>query len=323
MAKNINYLLMLVLVFGFALGPVIPAEGKVGTQEKWRLSSATDVKIGKKTTIESPKGKPADLSPSASKKAKPEAALVSGVLGEPLADTAQKYAIVVGVSDYPGEANDIFAYDADGLNMRNVLVDVYGYPAQNVFLFQDMGAVFSEITAKIAYLQEVVLPGDEVVFFHSGHGATGYANDGDRERLDEAIVWHNGDSLVPVWDGDLKLWLSQINIQRIVTIFDSCYSGGMNDVSAESQLFVSASQEKELAWTYYQTAEGMFSHFFVNEAMALGWADLSDHNADQILGQNSDATLEEAFEYAVGKITVSAPQITDAYAGDLLLGYSN
>lgn len=331
MKKHLNCVLVMVLVFGFLLSANMPVEANESKakKSKWQPSFAKDVKIGKKMMSADVKGKAVNP-PGLEKKPKKSDSVATGVLGEPIGTLAEKYAIVIGISDYPGTVYDIaLGYDEDATNTEYALINTYGYDPANVFVFQDMDAVADDIVAKINYIKSVAVSGDEVVFYHSGHGGTGYANDGDRERLDEAIVWHNGlevgegGQMIPVWDGDLRGLFTGFQTSRIIFIFDSCYSGGMKDVADKGAMFISASKEREVAWTYGYSPEGMLSHYLINESMLQGFADAHDHDLNGVLGEKADVVIEEAFDYAAANIpsAYQTPTVIDNFANDLLLGH--
>ncbi|MEM4575322.1 MAG: caspase family protein, partial [Archaeoglobaceae archaeon] len=175
---------------------------------------ATDVELVKKVTLKGPKGQ-----------GKP-ATSATGV-PIPLGEGKNKYAIVIGISDYPGTENDLNFADDDAIDMYNALVNIYGFPKENVYLLIDSNANYSAIKLAVDAVKQKAKEGDEVVFFFSGHGARGKANDGDKEAIDEAIVSHDGKNLVYIWDGELRDWFRDFKTTRIVFIFDSCLAGGM------------------------------------------------------------------------------------------------
>ena len=118
-----------------------------------------------------------------------------------------KYAIIVGISDYPGTANDLQYCDDDAQDMYNALTTLYGYNSNNIHLLLNMDASFTAIRDAINDIKSKAVAGDEVVFFFSGHGTKGVADDGDKEKTDEAIVSHDGNpsgSFIDIWDGQLR-----------------------------------------------------------------------------------------------------------------------
>ncbi len=229
----------------------------------------------------------------------------TGVTGAALPGNGVKYAIVIGICNYPDGLpyGDICLSDGDALNMYHALTTEYGFLPENISLFRDIqdeldgevvsyAAKYDNIKASVDHLRGIVHPEDEVVFFFSGHGVTGLYNDGDAEIRktdpDEAILVHNGiDQYAYIWDGDLKQWFGDFKTERITFVFDSCRAGGMNDVmqnnvsNINGRIFVAATSEKGTAYVYTsgETGEGIFSHYFVNNGMrgyvgpGGGWAD--------------------------------------------------
>jgi len=305
---------------------------------------ATDVKIVKKIpllpTDGNAKGKPSR--PSGQDKKKEKGPAATGELGA--TSTGAKYAVVIGICDYPGTKNDICTSDGDSLHMYKALIELYGYEKANIHLLKDMGitpATTTDVFAGVTYglptytnIKNAVMDiknkatstNDEVVFFFSGHGASGIASDGDKERIDEAIVVHNASStdLDYIWDGELRDWFNGFGTTRIAFVFDTCLAGGWNDLADEGRVISMATGEYQSAYVYSTAGEdvdgdgtadgeGVFSHYFVNEGMLQGLADTNP--------EDFKVTVEEAFDYAKEKITIprQKPVISDNFPNDLLL----
>ncbi len=312
------YALIILLLFVFALSPIVMAK-KSEAEDKYKPIKATDIKIVKKIKFSQPENniQAQPSTPPGLDKVKPDDpsnGAAVGFLGEPLAEGAQKYAIVIGICNYPGEGYDICSSDGDAQNMNDALADYYGYAPNNIYLLRDLEATYASITGAIANVVSVAKDGDEIVFFYSGHGVSGFAKDGDKERKDEALLVHNGTGLEYIWDGQLRDWFSGIAATRVAFIFDTCLAGGMNDVVSDGRLVIMSSKENESSgvYSYGENGEGVFSHFFVNEAILRGLGKVYDY---------SGVSLEEAFDYAYQNISAQTPQVNDDYSGDLLLGH--
>ena len=266
---------------------------------------ATDVELVKKVTL---RGKPGGGGGG-----KPVRQAATGLLGEQLGTGANKYAILVGVSDYPGTGSDLQYCDDDAQDMYAALTTLYGYSESNTHLLTDMGANFTAIWDAISDVKSQAVAGDEVVFFFSGHGTNGVANDGDNEKTDEAIVGHNGSSLIAIWDGQLKAWFSGFNTTRIIFIFDSCLAGGMTDLQAPGRIINMACSESGLSYEDSLWQNGQFTYFFVDQGMLASEADRYDN-----LPSVADVTVEEAFDYAKSNCQVQKPTISDSFGNDLV-----
>lgn len=248
----------------------------------------------------------------------------TGVLGEPT--SGQKYAVVIGICDYPGSANDICKSDGDAYNMNEALTLKYGFDSANIHLLRDGNATYDNIVLALNDILNKATANDEIVFFFSGHGTTANVADGDKERIDEGIVVHDGTNPDFIWDGQLKNWFESFPTSRIVFVFDSCKAGGMNDVAKEGRLVVMSSAEKENSFVYTNgyLGEGLFSHFFVNEGMLQNKAD--GYNLPKTTDGN--VATEEAAVYAKEKVSSYADTylwhsqtvtVSDNFGDDLLL----
>lgn len=167
------------------------------------------------------KGKPAKPVPT------PDLTIggATGKLGSPIPVGGQRYAIIVGLANYPGIENDLcvplaktgknfptmedglayYCKDQDALNMQKALVERYGYSEVNIFIFSDANAKFDNIKAKVDELVGTetttgkLTSSDELVFFYSGHSSTGVAYDetgaelNNDEDLDEAMMIYDQD----------------------------------------------------------------------------------------------------------------------------------
>ncbi len=270
---------------------------------------ATDVELVKKVTLQ---GRPA----GGGKQVRQAA---TGVLGAP--SSGDKYAIIVGISNYPGTANDLEYCDDDAQDIYNALL-LYGYTSANIHLLKNMDASFTAILGAVNNIKGRAVAGDEVVFFFSGHGANGKADDGDKEKIDEAIVTHDGNAfgrLIYIWDGHLKDWFSGFDTSRIIFIFDSCLAGGMTDLEGTDRIINMACSESGLSYESDLWHNGQFTYFFVDQGMLAGQADRYDHDQDTILPEATDVTIEEAFDYAKANCQVQKPTISDSFSNDLLL----
>lgn len=259
---------------------------------------ATDIEIVKKVDI---KGKPVS--------GKPVKTVSTGIIGEPCSGT--KYAIVIGINDYPGTSNDLNFCVADAKSMKDALNLKYGYSLQNISLITDSSATRSNITQAINDVKSKVQAGDEVFFFFSGHGAKGKADDGDTENIDESIViWGDDGNFDYLWDGELKRLFDGFATSRIIFAFDSCLSGGMTDLTSPGRIINMACSETGVSYEFSDLGHGQFTYYFVVEGMLQSLADTNK--------QDGLVTDEEAFDYAVSNCLYQKPTISDQFTYDLL-----
>lgn len=216
-----------------------------------------------------------------------------------------KWAVVIGIADYKGVGNDLQYTDDDAVDMYNYLIS-RGYPEDNIRLLLNSKASSRNILKAIDWMNgKETKAASECVFFYSGHGSTydGY-NDGDAEYTDETIV---GADLTVILDGQLRARFSSYASQKLTFIFDSCYSGGMDDLAGPGRVVVAASAEEQLSWDgSAQMENGVFSYYFLEG--------LANFN-----------TVEGAFAYAVTPAhdfvlnaynEIMDPVMTDQFDGD-------
>lgn len=354
------------MAFSFSLSPVIAEDNtkKNSNSDLRKPVHAANIKIAKKVfdplaIKEMEKKVNPAKSPGKNKKPSPiYDGSATGILGD--VTTGEKYAIIIGICNYPGEtSNDLCTSDGDSLRMYKALTTIYGYSQANIYLLKDMGGTTGLNLGNKAYeiptrnnildaIEDIknlaTSPEDEVVFFYSGHGTTGNADDGDNEYLDEGIfVWGTGDDTAGdttyIWDGELKTAFADFATSRIVFIFDTCKAGGMNDLAGAGRVISMATKEVKSAYVYSSDlfnlridemedvdgdgiadGEGVFSRLFVNYGMLQGFADVHDYIE---IGGNEPATVEEAFDYAKEAIFSiyrrQRPVISDEFVNDLFL----
>lgn len=341
--KNLKKVAGLAIVLAFPLlaVTVVMAQGE-GNRHDGNASEkglemrkplkAENVKIHKKQMLSAKERAQADYvesqikgkqgNPPGLNKDKPEEdEIATGILGNHLESEprAKKYAIVIGLANYAGTANDLcvkdaktpysngslddagnpnntslqdYCMDEDSRNMEGVLTGEYykdkdengnykysyynyDYDPDNVYRFSDSEATFTAIESAINTIihgnddKIAAAPGDEIVFFFSGHGAISDSDevdvDGDEEPVDEAIVIYDQDydedlyvsnevyideetkkeyvnyaayyndpktdhDSAYIWDGQLKELFAEAATERILFVFDTCRAGGMDDL---------------------------------------------------------------------------------------------
>jgi hypothetical protein len=304
----------LLLILGLPLSGLIAAKsdnaGRGAKPDKHKPVRATNVELVKKITV---RGRPPWAGGGGGKSKKTAA---TGVLGTAAGEA--RYAVVVGISDYPGEENDLEYCDDDADQMYEVLtsVSVYGFSNDNVTKLVDMDATRAAILEAID-----AIPGDadEIVFFFSGHGMKGTADDGDKEKMDEALVAHDGSDIVPIWDGELRDAFSSFATSRIVFVFDICLAGGMNrDLEAPGRVIAMASTENGYSYETSDLENGEFTYYFAEKGIAGGLANTHDYDGDTHLQEPEQVTIEEAYDYAKANCTLDKPNIGDYFDDDLL-----
>jgi metacaspase-1 len=260
---------------------------------------ATNIEIVKKVTLKSQAAKGGKTVPS----------IATGILGESV--QGKKYAVLVGIKDYPGSSADLQYTVADADLMREVLTTDDGFSAGNITELTDAKATKTAIYEVVNNLKTKAKSGDEVVFFFSGHGAKGKTDDGDA-NMDQAIVVQENGQFAFIWDGEMVQLFNGFATNRIIFIFDSCLAGGMSVLEEPGREVCMAStiNSMSLEGSQWGGGHGQFTYYFAEEGMEQA---LADTNA-----ADGKVTVEEAFDYANSNCKNQIPTIADGFTNDLL-----
>jgi hypothetical protein len=169
-------------------------------------------------------------------------------------DPSGRYALLVGIDDYPGEDSDLPSSVADASLMKQALVDVYGFAESNIVVLTDGEATREHVLH--AFVRHLGQAGPEgaAVFYFSGHGVqigdnlglTGEADPED-DGTDESITLWNappdqGGRGTVILDDELGVLVRQLRTERMLMILDACHSGtGTRGTSVDHPV-------KELRW---------------------------------------------------------------------------
>ncbi|MEL6796153.1 MAG: caspase family protein [Planctomycetota bacterium] len=175
-------------------------------------------------------------------------------------DPDERYAVLVGIDDYP--SGDLGTCVADTRVMHRLLVGQLGYRPENIVVINDHWATSEHVRVAIECHLGQAGPGGTAFFYFSGHGTrvpdnhlpadlrrqveaelrdasragrpvdestlrriASQAVGAEPDGLDEAIVvWgSNGYSLII--DDEMRVLLSQLGAERVSAVFDSCHAG--------------------------------------------------------------------------------------------------
>ncbi|TFF88432.1 MAG: hypothetical protein EU548_08880, partial [Promethearchaeota archaeon] len=94
------------------------------------------------------------------------------VLVEKALDLIEKnaYAILVGISDYPGSENDLNYCDDDVFAVYDMLINDYNFKPSNIIILTDSEATKNGITNAFNLIESQIQPDDLFYFYYSGHG---------------------------------------------------------------------------------------------------------------------------------------------------------
>ena len=156
-------------------------------------------------------------------------------------DRSGQYALLVGISDYPGSNIDLDGPREDAAIVQNVLVTNYGFRVDDIVMLQDREASRDNIAE--AFLRHLgqAGPNGVAVFFFSGHGSRLHDNigvgppwDAEANGRDEAlVVWGNGDDTALILDDEMGFLADRLATSRTLLVIDACFSGTASRGSEE------------------------------------------------------------------------------------------
>ncbi len=222
---------------------------------------------------------------------------VEEVVEEVVGDgVVNRWAVLVGSWDYPGQINDLPELVADVEMMYEALVGNYGFSTDSVHIItggeDDISSAI--INQEFAWLQEKSDGDDIVLFYYTGHGSSGnreYIND------NEALDLPNGDLYT---ESELAGQLQGFNegVGRIV-ILDACYSGGFVELAntVANTCVMTSSAYHQISWGRVEewlpagAAGSVFTSWLVEGMLSVG-----DYSVD--VDRDGFVSMAEAFSFA-------------------------
>jgi hypothetical protein len=198
-----------------------------------------------------------------------------------------------------------------------VCSEIWKMPTSNIFILMDDLASKSNIQHMINTLAALMTAQNTFIFYFSGHGSIVH----DEEPYDETNHYH--EYICPydtdtdpsmISDQELFNWFGVLPTSKVLSIFDSCFSGGMipnkgviNDSFLLQYMYLTACNELEVSYEDYSLPNGYFTYYLTEAFMSVD---------NPLIDLDGDHTIsaEEAFKYALNKVTskqYSTPQIYD------------
>jgi hypothetical protein len=148
--------------------------------------------------------------------------------------SSTKRALLIGINYIKSPNARLYGCIEDIKNVQNMLMDAYGYAAQNITVLRDDDGNKMPTKANILLaLQSIIAASrasDEIWLHYSGHGTQVRDTNGDEaDRLDEAIVPVDYLTAGMISDDDLFNLVRSIRC-RAFLVFDSCHSGSVCDL---------------------------------------------------------------------------------------------
>ena len=140
-----------------------------------------------------------------------------------------KKAVLTGINRYKHISN-LRGCVNDVHNIRQLLVDIFGFPEENIRILTDNEVTKERILTEWKWLTRNARPGDNLVFHFSGHGSYVTDADGDEDDgADELLCLYDmdfGDPNTYLLDDDMRKLTEQVPERVCLTvILDQCHAG--------------------------------------------------------------------------------------------------
>ncbi len=188
------------------------------------------------------------------------------------------YAVMVGISDYPGSGNDLPLTAEDARKLQQSLQRQGTLAAESVMLV-DGQATRANVRAAIQRVAAAAGPNDLFLFFYSGHGnqVRSQVSATEPDGKSETIEMVDG----AITDEEMNQMFQQVHTQTALLVLDSCFSGGFarNVVSRPGVMGIFSSEE-DLTSSVAEKfqAGGFLSHF-----IQTGLEGAADENRDRVI----------------------------------------
>ena len=189
------------------------------------------------------------------------------------------YALVIGIEEYRQQLPTADFAGQDAKTFAEYLVNVMGYPEENVITLINERAAKSDFEKYIEkWLFNKVDENSTVMIYYSGHGAPNPQN-GDAYLVpydgDPAFIDQTGYSLKRMYGH-----LARLKSKRVIVTLDACFSGsggksvvapGMRALVRKEKLdtsgliIMSASDDSQSSSTYDEKGHGMFTYFMLKK----------------------------------------------------------
>ncbi|HPD95077.1 MAG: caspase family protein [Bacteroidales bacterium] len=202
-----------------------------------------------------------------------------------------KYAVVIGISDYDGTANDL-EYCDDDANDWKARLQAEGY---SVTSLTDRNATMSAIEAAVNNLASLSIAGNEIAFCYSGHGSRGNIISTDLYYISSS------------W---FQTKFANSTSTKMYFSFDACQIGAMaTSLNANGRVIAVASSKNTYSYDGDATMQnGVFTYYQMEGFDQVGYI---------YAEPDCQYAIDEMKAWAKLHHVRVAPSYVDSYVGDL------
>jgi hypothetical protein len=189
-------------------------------------------------------------------------------------DAGRIYGVFMGISDYPGESNDLVYTAEDAHRVHDAMVQT-GMRRGDAVVLTDNDATIGNLYGVVRDLSGRMGPNDMFVLFYSGHGnrlpRSGGYQPTDPDAMDETIELYDG----PLTDDEMNRMFENVGAGVSLVILDACFSGGFakDVISAPGRMGLFSSEEDVTSSVAAKFRAGGYLAVFLADAVGDGLAD--------------------------------------------------
>ena len=206
------------------------------------------------------------------------------------AEKGAKYALVIGISNYSGTANDLQYCDDDAIDWKARL-QAEGYTVTSLL---DLSATKTNIEAAVTTLASKSIAGNEIAFVYSGHGSSGNIVTTDLYYISSS------------W---FKTKFSTAKSTKMMFSFDACQIGAMaTSLNATGRVIAVASNKTVYSYDGDATMKnGVFTYYQMKGFDTQGYI---------YFEPDANYAITQMKAWATANKVRVAPSLTDSYTGN-------
>lgn len=197
----------------------------------------------------------------------------------PVSGAGRVYGIFAGISDYPGERNDLPFTADDARNVYQAMILGAGMQSNDGIVLVDSEATVGNIRNSFQQMGNRVGPDDLFIFFYSGHGGRQDRSEHqptDPDGIDETLFLFDG----AITDDEMSELFGYINGRISLIVLDACFSGGFSKdvISVPGRMGFFSSEEDVTSSVAAKFRAGGFLAQFIADAIGERLADADGDN---------------------------------------------
>ena len=208
------------------------------------------------------------------------------------------WAVMVGISDYAGRANNL-PYTAEDAVKLGQTLQREGVLADGSIVLTDADATYDRVHQAFEQVARLAGPDDLFLFFYSGHGTQipGQTSETEPDGRNEAIVLR--DHIVT--DDEMGQWFQGVHSRMALIALDACFSGGFarNVITRPGIMGLFSSEEDLTSAVAGKFQAGGYLSHFLRTALA---GDADENHDGTITAGELSAYLRHEFASEVSDV---------------------